>query len=123
MIRQRYSDCNLTVDFGLQKTFAKEISTTISRKVLVELTVPPLYHCISRSFRRAFLCGKENSRRKQWIEDRLQELVQWFAIDVAGFSFIGGSTQKYRNPGCSLPAGDVCVSRFESSRGGAGADT
>jgi REP element-mobilizing transposase RayT len=76
------------VDFGLRKTFAEEIAMTIARKVLVNPTVTPLYHCISRCVRRAFLCGEENSHRKQWIEDRLQELVNYFAIDVCGFSIM-----------------------------------
>jgi REP element-mobilizing transposase RayT len=59
---------------------------TTARKVLVNPTVTPFYHCISRCVRRAFLCGDENSHRKQWIEDRLQELTGIFAIDVCGFS-------------------------------------
>jgi len=59
---------------------------TIARKVLINPLVTPLTYCISRCVRRAFLCGGENSLRKQWIEDRLKELVQWFAISVCGFS-------------------------------------
>lgn len=58
----------------------------IPRKFLVDPTVTPLYHCISRCVRRAFLCGAENAHRKQWIEDRVRELVEWFAIDVCAFS-------------------------------------
>jgi len=76
------------VDLGLRKTFAEELAMTIARKVLVNPTVTPLYHCISRCVRRAFLCGEENSHRKEWIEDRLQELVNYFAIDVCGFSIM-----------------------------------
>ena len=38
--------------------------------------------------RRAFLCGDENSHRKQWIEDRLKELVGIFAIDFCGFAIL-----------------------------------
>jgi REP element-mobilizing transposase RayT len=59
-----------------------------ARKVLVDTTITPFYHCISRCVRRAFLCGDENSHRKQWIEDRLQELAAIFAIDVCGFAIL-----------------------------------
>ena len=59
-----------------------------ARKVLVDPAVTPFYHCISRFVRRAFLCGAENAHRKQWIEDRLQELVRIFAVDVCGFAVL-----------------------------------
>ena len=61
---------------------------TTARKVLVDLKVTPYYHCISRCVRRAFLCGEGHGHRKQWIEDRLQELAGIFAIDVCGFSIM-----------------------------------
>jgi REP element-mobilizing transposase RayT len=59
---------------------------TTARKQLVDEKVTPFYHCISRCVRRAFLCGEGREHRKQWIEDRLQELAGIFAIDVCGFS-------------------------------------
>ena len=59
-----------------------------ARKVLVDPEVTSFYHCISRCVRRAFLCGAENAHRKKWIEDRLQELVRIFAIDVCGFAIL-----------------------------------
>jgi hypothetical protein len=59
-----------------------------ARKVLVDTTVTPFYHCISRCVRRAFLCGNENGHRKQWIEDRLQELGRIFAINICGFAIL-----------------------------------
>ena len=61
---------------------------TTARKVLVDPTVTPFYHCISRCVRRAFLCGEEHAHRKQWIEDRLKELAGIFAIDVCGFAIL-----------------------------------
>jgi hypothetical protein len=36
--------------------------------------------------RRAILCGENHAHRKQWIENRLRELVGIFAIECAGFS-------------------------------------
>ena len=56
------------------------------RSRLVDLTITPWYHCISRCVRRAFLCGDNHAHRKQWIENRLRQLVGIFAIECAGFS-------------------------------------
>jgi hypothetical protein len=56
------------------------------RSRLVNESVTPWYHCISRCVRRAFLCGEGRQHRKQWIQDRLQQLVDIFAVDCAGFS-------------------------------------
>ena len=58
--------------------------TTMARGSLVDSTVTPYYHCISRCVRRARLCGDGCEHRKQWIEDRLQELAAVFAVEVAG---------------------------------------
>ena len=44
------------------------------------------YHCVTRCVRRAFLLGEGTSDRKEWIERRLQELAEIFAIAVGGFS-------------------------------------
>jgi hypothetical protein len=59
---------------------------TMARAHLVDLTVTRWYHCITRCVRRAFLLGEEPHNRKQWIENRLQELAEIFAISVGGFS-------------------------------------
>jgi hypothetical protein len=45
---------------------------TTARKVLVNPNETPLFHCIARCVRRAFLFGEESAYRKQWIEERLQ---------------------------------------------------
>lgn len=58
------------------------------RSQIVDPQVTPWYHCISRCVRRAFLCGEGFEHRKQWIEDRLKELVGLFAIDCAGFAIM-----------------------------------
>ena len=44
------------------------------------------YHCISRGVHRDFLLGEGPHDRKGWIENRLEELAQIFAIAVGGFS-------------------------------------
>ena len=56
------------------------------RSQIVDPAVTPWYHCTSRCVRRAFLCGEGFEHRKLWIEDRLEELVEIFAIDCAGFA-------------------------------------
>ena len=61
---------------------------TVARSEIVDLDVTPYYHCISRCVRRAHLCGEGYAHRKQWIEDRLEELANIFAVSVAGFSVL-----------------------------------
>ncbi len=61
---------------------------TMARRFLVDSSVTPYYHCISRCVRRAFLCGEGHEDRKQWIEDRLQELVGIFAIEVCAYAVL-----------------------------------
>jgi REP element-mobilizing transposase RayT len=46
------------------------------------------YHVISKTVRGAFLLGEGEEDRKQWIEDRLQELSHVFAIEIAGFAVL-----------------------------------
>ena len=41
---------------------------------------------MTRCVRRAFLLGEGLLDRKQWVEDRLEELAQIFAVGVGGFS-------------------------------------
>jgi REP element-mobilizing transposase RayT len=59
---------------------------TMARAHLVDVSVTRWYHCITRCVRRAFLLGEGESDRKEWIERRLQELAEIFAISVGGFS-------------------------------------
>jgi REP element-mobilizing transposase RayT len=59
---------------------------TVARSQLVDLTITRWYHCISRCVRRAFLLGEGDQDRKQWIDDRLRELADIFAVSVGGFA-------------------------------------
>jgi hypothetical protein len=59
---------------------------TIARKELVDVSVTPWYHCITRCVRRALLLGEGLFDRRQWVEDRIEELAQIFAVGVGGFS-------------------------------------
>jgi REP element-mobilizing transposase RayT len=59
---------------------------TIARSQLISVSVTRWYHCVTRCVRRAFLLGEGESDRKQWIENRIEELAQVFAVAVGGFS-------------------------------------
>lgn len=65
---------------------------TSPRSQLVDPEAPGFYHCISRCVRRAFLCGEDAltgrsfEHRKQWVEDRLLELAEVFAVGVYAYA-------------------------------------
>ena len=65
---------------------------THARKELISLDSTPYYHCISRCVRRAFLWGEDSfsgknfDHRKKWVVDRLRELADAFAIDIAAYA-------------------------------------
>ena len=58
------------------------------RRLLVDSNSVGFYHCISRCVRRAFLCGDAWEHRRQWIEDRLVELHEIFAISSCAYSIL-----------------------------------
>lgn len=66
----------------------------IPRKHIISLDNTPYYHVTARCVRRAFLCGVDRTsgrsyeHRRQWIQDRILELSQIFAIDVGAFAIM-----------------------------------
>jgi REP element-mobilizing transposase RayT len=58
----------------------------IARAQLVDVSLTRWYHCVTRCVRRAFLLADGDFDRKDWIDRRLQELAQTFAVSVGGFS-------------------------------------
>ena len=59
---------------------------TIARAHLVDVAVTRWYHCVTRCVRRAFLLGEGDFDRKDWIDHRVKELGEIFAVSVGGFS-------------------------------------
>ena len=65
-----------------------------ARKEIVDESQVGIYHCVSRCVRRAFLCGIDRysgrnfDHRKAWVQDRLEELAEIFAMDILGFSIM-----------------------------------
>jgi hypothetical protein len=59
---------------------------TIARSRQIDVSVSRWYHCVTRCVRRAFLLGDGTSDRKEWIENRIEELAESFAVGVGGFA-------------------------------------
>ena len=65
---------------------------TTARALIVNPGCPGTFHCVSRCVRRAFLCGEDAlsgrsfEHRKQWIEDRLLELADIFAVGLYAYA-------------------------------------
>ncbi len=68
------------------------------RKQLVSLMDTHWYHCVSRCVRRAWLCGVDPyngidySYRRDWVVERMEQLVDAFSIDVAAFAIMSNHT-------------------------------
>lgn len=70
----------------------------IARKLQINLEATQYYHCVSRCVRRAFLCGVDNvsgrnyEHRRGWVQKKLLELPNVFAIDVCAFAVMSNHT-------------------------------
>jgi hypothetical protein len=95
-----------------------------ARKTQASIEAAPYYHCISRSIRRAFLCGKDSQsgqnyeHRRQWIEDRLLSLSNIFATDIAAYTIMNNHyhvvlsiktlKNSFKHQSCIQVAGSFC---------------
>ena len=65
---------------------------TYPRSHIVADGEPGFFHVVSRCVRRAFLCGQDNvtgrsfEHRRHWIEARILELAECFAVSVYAYS-------------------------------------
>ena len=65
---------------------------TRARSSLIDPGSTAYYHCMARCVRRAYLCGEDHltginyEHRRQWVVDRLKELVSIFSIDVCAYA-------------------------------------
>ena len=53
---------------------------------LVDASLTRWYHCLTPCVHRAFLLGEGEFNRKEWLDKRLEELADIFAIGIGGFS-------------------------------------
>jgi hypothetical protein len=58
------------------------------RRLLVDVESSGYYHCVSRCVRRAHLFGDSWGHRRQWVEDRLTELIEIFAIQSCAYAIM-----------------------------------
>jgi REP element-mobilizing transposase RayT len=61
---------------------------TVARGKLVDETITPWYHCISRCVRRMMLMGDGFEHRKRWLEKRLEMLSANTGVRCAGFAIM-----------------------------------
>ena len=67
---------------------------TSPRRNLIDTASTRYYHCIARCVRRAWLCGldhhsgKNYEHRRQWVTERLQLLVNIFAIEICAYAIL-----------------------------------
>ena len=71
---------------------------TSPRAMTVKADEPGFYHCVSRCVRRAWLCGddpysgKNFDHRREWVEARLVELANTFAVGVYAWAVMSNHT-------------------------------
>lgn len=62
------------------------------RSTLISIEDTSFYHCVSRCIRRAYLTGVDKytgqsyEHRRDWVESRLLELANVFAVDVCAYA-------------------------------------
>jgi len=61
---------------------------TIARAHLIDPSVTRWYRYVTSCVRSASLLGEGPQDRKQWIDQRIEELAQIFSIAVGGFSVL-----------------------------------
>ncbi len=61
---------------------------TKPRSSIVSTDVTKYYHCITRCVRQAFLLEQGKTDRKKWLEDRLKEVADIYAVSVCNYAIM-----------------------------------
>lgn len=61
---------------------------TRPRSSLVCTDLTRYYHCITRCVRQAFLLQEGKTDRKKWLEDRMKEVAEVYAVSVASYAIL-----------------------------------
>ena len=79
----------------------------IARVRQIDPSVARWYHCMTRCVRRAFLLEEGPTDRKQWIENRITDLAQIFALAVGGFTVMNNHLHLLLDPEVAESWSDV----------------
>ena len=95
----------------------------IARTKLVDLTVTRWYHCVWRCVRKAFLLGEGDRNRKEWLENRLEELAVFKMVDYTGRLFRDGTASLsaemagvFERMGCSAQNWQTQIEKLRGDR-------
>ena len=95
----------------------------IARAKLVDVTVTRWYHCITRCVRRAFLLGEGDHNRREWLENRLEELAGIKLVDYTGRLFREGKASisaelagVFERLGCSAQSWQIQIEKLRGDR-------
>ena len=89
------------------------------RAYLVDPEAPGFFHCVNRCVRRAWLCGEDPvsglnfDHRRDWIEQRLIDLAQSFAVGLYAWAVMSNHVHLvlYVDPGAARNWSDEEVAR------------
>ena len=95
----------------------------IARAQLVDLSLTRWYHCVTRCVRRAFLLGEGDHNRKEWLENRLEELAGIKLVDYTGRLFREGKASisadlagVFERLGCSAQSWQIQIEKLRGDR-------
>jgi hypothetical protein len=83
-----YHELDKSTGMAYSKVCPGRFPTAIARAKLADVSVARWYHCLSRCVRKAFLLGEGDDDRREWLENRLEQLADIFAAAVGGFSMM-----------------------------------
>ena len=95
----------------------------IARAQLVDVSLTRWYHCVTRCVRRAFLLGEGDHNRREWLENRLEELAGIKLVDYASRLFREGKASisadlagVFERLGCSARNWQIQIEKLRGDR-------